>query len=245
MSSKKSTDLQPQDQVPTDWPARYQALALESRHPLLKAFYQAGCVSADTPMSDVPLIAMDFETTGLDANQHSIVSVGLVPFTLKGIQLGRARHWVVRPKLPLHQTSIEIHGITHSDIDDAPDMSEILDDMFSMLSGRIPVVHYRDIERRFLDVALKWRLGEGIRFPVLDTMAIEAHLHPNRRPTRWQQWMGKKPVSIRLADSRGRYGLPHYAAHNALMDAAATAELLQAQIHHHFSPDTPIGDLWL
>ncbi len=57
--------------------------------------------------------------------------------------------------------------------------------------------------------------------------------------------MGKKPVSIRLADSRLRYQLPHYAAHNALIDAIATAELLQAQVLHHFSRETPVADLWL
>ena len=117
--------------------------------------------------------------------------------------------------------------------------------MFSYLNGRIPVVHYRNIERPFLDVALRWRLGEGIRFPVLDTMAIEAHLHPDRNPSRWQKLRGKKPVSIRLADSRLRYQLPHYAAHNALIDAIATAELLQAQVLHHFSRETRVADLWL
>lgn len=191
------------------------------------------------------MVALDLETTGLDSNQHSIVSVGLVPFSLTGIQLGAARHWVVRPKLPLHQTSIEIHGITHADIEKAPDLEEILDQIFGLLKGRVAVVHYRSIERGFMDVALKWRLGEGIQFPVLDTMAIEAHLHPDRQPSQWQRLLGKQPVSIRLGDSRTRYGLPHYAGHNALIDAIATAELLQAQIHHHFSPQTPIRDLWL
>jgi DNA polymerase-3 subunit epsilon len=57
--------------------------------------------------------------------------------------------------------------------------------------------------------------------------------------------MGKQPISIRLADSRTRYGLPHYAGHNALIDAIATAELFQAQVQHHFGTDTPIGDLWV
>jgi DNA polymerase-3 subunit epsilon len=80
---------------------------------------------------------------------------------------------------------------------------------------------------------------------VLDTMAIEAYLHPDRNPNRWQRLLGKRPVSIRLADSRLRYGLPHYAGHNALIDAIATAELLQAQIVHHFSPETAVGDLWV
>lgn len=247
MSERSPTEPNQTDPEVTrlPWPEQYQALAERSQSPLLKAFYESGCVSADTPLRDVPMVALDFETTGLDASQHSIVSVGLVPFTLDGVQLAQARHWIVRPRLPLHQTSITVHGITHSDIDEAPDLEDILEELFACLNGRLPVVHYRNIERPFLDIALRWRLGEGIRFPVLDTMAIEAHLHPNRNPSRWQRLMGQKPVSIRLADSRQRYGLPHYAAHNALIDALATAELLQAQVWHHFSPETAVGDLWL
>jgi DNA polymerase-3 subunit epsilon len=30
-----------------------------------------------------------------------------------------------------------------------------------------------------------------------------------------------------------------------LVDALASAELLMAQVRHHFSPETPVGDLWL
>lgn len=229
----------------TNWHEEFRHLAETARDTRLHDFYRAGCVQPDTPIAETPLVALDFETTGLEPDQHSIVSIGLVPFSLDGIQLGEGRHWVVRPHLPLHQTSITIHGITHSDIDKAPDLNDILPDVLGALAGRIVVVHYRNIERPFFDVAMKWRLGEGFRFPVLDTMAIEAHLHPHRHPTRWQRFKGMKPVSIRLADSRQRYGLPHYAAHNALIDAIATAELLQAQIRHHFAADTPVSDLWL
>ncbi|WP_417512694.1 3'-5' exonuclease [Marinobacter sp.] len=227
------------------WPEQYQALANSAKAPVLKAFYQAGCVSPDTPVSEVPLVALDFETTGLEAEGHSIVSIGQVPFTLDAIELGKAKHWVVCPRLPLHKMSVTFHGITHADIEEAPDLSEILDEVFASLNGRIPVVHFRHIERPFLNVALQYRLNEGIRFPVVDTMAIEAQLHPDRQPSFFKRLVGEKPISIRLADSRTRYGLPHYAAHNALIDAIATAELLQAQILHHFSPQTPIGDLWL
>lgn len=227
------------------WPDQFRALAEQTEDQRLKRYYQAGCVAPDTPLSEVPLVAMDFETTGLDADEHAIVSIGLAPFTLDGIRLGENRYWIVRPRLPLHTTSVTIHGITHSDIENAPDLDEVLDELLSCLEGRVPVVHYRDIERPFLDVALQHRIGQGIRFPVLDTMAIEAHLNPHRNPSRWQRLRGKQPVSIRLADSRSRYNLPHYAGHNALIDAIATAELLQAQILHHFSPDSPISDLWL
>lgn len=243
--SDNPENTSPDQAASADWPDRLAALSQTAQDTRLKQFYKAGCVAPDTPMDQVPLVAVDFETTGLDPDQHSIVSIGLVPFTLQRIRLADARHWVVRPQLPLHQTSVTIHGITHSDIQNAPDLEEILQELLPALAGRIPVVHYRAIERPFFDVALQWRLKEGITFPLIDTMAIEAHFHPYRNPTRWQRLMGKKPVSIRLADSRQRYNLPHYPGHNALIDAIATAELLQAQILHHFSPDTPISDLWL
>jgi DNA polymerase III subunit epsilon len=61
---------------------------------------------------------------------------------------------------------------------------------------------------------------------------------------RFKRWLGGKPVSIRLHDSRLRYGLPGYQPHHAVVDALATAELLQAQIAARFSPATPIGELW-
>ncbi|MFO8142003.1 MAG: exonuclease domain-containing protein, partial [Marinobacter sp.] len=185
-----------------NWPENYRKQAETAVDPRIRGFYQAGCPGPDTPIREVPLLAMDFETTGLEAEQHSIVSIGLVPFTLDGIQIGKSWHQIVRPKLPLNQTSI--HGITHSDIDQAPDLEEVLNPLFGHLTGRIPVVHYRNIERPFLNVALQWRLKEELRFPVIDTMAIEAHLHPDRRPSRWQQLLGKQATSIRLADSRKR-----------------------------------------
>jgi len=245
-SLEENTELRTSEQECTlPWPERFEALAGTAKDERLRRFYQAGCVSADTPMKDVPMVAVDFETTGLDPNQHSIVSIGLVPFDLNRVQLSGSRHWLVKPHLPLHQTSIEIHGITHTDIDKAPDLNDVLDDILHCLKGRIPVVHYRTIERPFLNVAMNWRTGEGIEFPLLDTMAIEAHLHPDRQLSFWQKLRRQQPTSIRLADSRTRYGLPHYQPHNALVDALASAELLMAQVSHHFTPETPVGDLWL
>lgn len=229
-----------------DWPGRLAELATQAKDTRLQAFYQAGCAAADTPLTEVPMVALDFETTGVDPNSHSIVSVGLVPFNLQRIRCNSAAHWVVRPPLPLEQTSITIHGITHTDIHRAPDLDEILEEFLAALAGRVVVVHHRGIERPFLDVAMRWRLGEGIEFPVIDTMAIEAHLHPRKPPGFWSRLRGRRqPASIRLGDSRARYGLPHYPPHHALTDALASAELLQAQVQHHFSPQAPVSSLWL
>ncbi|WP_192035187.1 3'-5' exonuclease [Halomonas sp. YLGW01] len=226
------------------WPDYLADRAGRVRDPALKRFFGAYDLDPAMPIGEVPLVALDLETTGLDERRHAIVSVGLVPFTQQRIQLPRRRYWVVKPPRPLSQRSITFHRITHSEIAEAPDLDEILDELFEALAGRLVVVHYRHIERPFLDAAVKARRGEGMRFPVIDTMSLEAQLHRQSRWARFKRWIGRPPASIRLHDSRLRYGLPPYQGHHALVDALATAELFQAQLATHFDPQAPLHRFW-
>ncbi|RXJ73585.1 DNA polymerase III subunit epsilon [Veronia nyctiphanis] len=227
-----------------DWQLINKRLGQNAKDPRLKRFYQAGVIDGATNLSDVEFVALDFETTGLEPSQSDIVSIGLVPFTLSRIYCKQARHWIVNPRKPLGEESVVIHGITHSDIEEAPDLKGILEEVLEALAGKMVVVHYRRIERNFFDQALKHRIGEGVLFPVVDTLDIESRFH--RRPYhKVMSWLTRKPMtSIRLADSRTRYKLPFYRGHNALTDAIATAELLQAQVAHRYSPVHPIRGLW-
>ena len=233
-------------QAESDWHQRFQALAHSARDERLQAYYAAGMVSGDTPLRDVPLMALDVETTGLDPVKDGIVSIGLVPMGLDRIRASASRHWILKPRVPLGETSVTIHGITDSQVMVAPDLKQVLAELLQAMAGHVMVVHCRDIERQFLNGALRPRIGEGIAFPVIDTMELEARLHRNQ-PRGWLNWaLGRHPpqVSIRLADSRRRYNLPRYRPHHALTDALASAELLQAQVAHRFSPDTPLRELW-
>lgn len=233
----------PSPQEISDWPTFFEQQTNIAKDPLLKQFYAEGVVDENTPIKDLNFVALDFETTGLNAEKDDIVSIGLVPFNLNSIYCAQSAHWIVRPKPPLKDESIVIHGITHSDISDAPDLLKILEDVLNHLHNKIVVVHYRPIERNFFDSALKRRIHEGILFPVIDTMQIEGNLQYKKLS--WlKRILGNSIPSVRLANSRERYGLPPYSAHNALIDAIATAELFQAQIAHHFSLQTPIGELW-
>jgi DNA polymerase-3 subunit epsilon len=76
-------------------------------------------------------------------------------------------------------------------------------------------------------------------------MALEARWERHGRLRGIKRLFGIQPPSIRLADSRTRYGLPHYSSHHAKLDAMATAELFQAQMARHLTPDTPVSDLWI
>ena len=227
-----------------NWQAFLQIKARESKDSRLTHFYNASTYHEEIKLKDIEFVALDFETTGLDADQNSIISIGLVPFTLQRIACRQAKHWFVTPEDKLKEDSIIIHGITHSDLKGAPDLLRILEQLLDELAGKIVVVHYRRIERDFFDAALRSLINEGIVFSVIDTMQIEANIQ-RARPKTFLDWFKRaRPESIRLASSRTRYNLPTYPPHDALTDAIATAELLQAQIQHHFSPDTPIKNLW-
>lgn len=227
-----------------DWIGYMARRAQRARNPAIQQFFATALPDPETPIADVPMVALDLETTGLDEHRHAIVSIGLVPFTLKRIKLAERRYWVVNPSRPLAEASIAFHHITHSEIAQAPDLDMVLDELLAQLAGRLVVVHFRNIERPFLDAAVKARRGEGVLFPMIDTMSLEARRHRQTLWARFRRWLGRPPVSIRLHASRERYGLPAYQGHHALVDALATAELLQAQIATHYRPETPLKDIW-
>ncbi|MGO2477580.1 MAG: 3'-5' exonuclease [Pseudoalteromonas sp.] len=227
-----------------NWHSRYKQLFASACDQQLQSFYKHSISDGNLAINEVPMVALDFETTGLNFKSDDIVSVGLVPFTLARIYCRESADWLVQPRQDLKEKSIVIHGITHSEVNDAPDLSVILNQLLAALTGKIIVVHFGAIERHFLNKALLARLGEGIEFAVIDTMEIEKRALQAR-----QGLLGKifntKLDSLRLGDTRARYSLPAYNSHNALTDALATAELLQAQLCHHYRPDTPLSALWV
>ncbi len=160
-----------------DW-QRYMADRAETvRSPALKRFNEAVLPAPDTAIADVPLLAFDIETTGLDPQRDAIVSIGLVPFNTRRIHLAERRYWIIRPECALNSRSVTLHHITHADIEQAPHFSAILPELLDAMTGCIPVVHYRTIERSFLDRAVNHSLGEPFAFPTIDTMEIEARRH--------------------------------------------------------------------
>lgn len=227
------------------WSEYFARQAEACRTPALKRFYAAGLPAERLPIKDIPLMAVDFETTGMDPREHAIVSIGMVPFDLRVIRPAAGRYWVVKPSRPLRTESITFHRITHSEVEHAPPIEAILDEVLAALVGHLAVVHYRNIERPFLDAAVMATHGEHCLFPVIDTMHMEARWERGGRLQRIKRLLGIQLPSIRLADSRARYGLPAYSSHHAKVDAMATAELFQAQMARHFTADTPVSELWI
>lgn len=180
----------------------------------------------DPSVSDLALVALDLETTGLDPARHEILSIGLVPVTGLTIALDGARHWAVRPAGPQGVgQSATVHGITDDALAGAVPIDTVLPDVLTALRGRVLLAHHASIEVGFLT-----RAGRAAGLPVPDLTVVDTvRLH--RRVLRLGR--GHRSVAdedLALGAAREHLGLPRYRSHDALTDALACAELFLAQV---------------
>ncbi len=174
--------------------------------------------------SDVDFLVVDVETTGLDPRRDHVLEVGWVPVTEGEVVLAGARGTAVR--LPAGADvgeSAVLHGLTDDDLAAAPALADVVLELRAALQGRVLVAHHAPIEIGFLDRALRGGQADHAPLFVVDTMTLQRRLlvHGYGEPP---------PGGLRLDAARRRFGLPRYAAHRAVTDAVATAELLLAQV---------------
>lgn len=203
---------------------RRKLLAISPEGPV-KDFLSAPLIDRNQDVHAVSLLSLDFETSGLDSAKDHIVSAGYVVIRRGEILLSTAMHELVRPDKLLTADSVVIHKITDDDASDGKSLEEVVSRLLQALSGKVMLAHNANIELEFLKQACRKLYGICPRFPAIDTMKI-AKIWLERRNKEIEQG------DLRLFNLRKRYGLPVYQAHNALTDAIATAELLQAQIAH-------------
>lgn len=171
--------------------------------------------------SEWDYLVLDVETSGLDAKQDHIVSVGWVCIHNGVIDLDSARHIVIE-NTDVGE-SVGIHMITDSDIElHGKRQESVLRYLRHLLRSRVLVMHHAPLELNFLKQAWKKEVLPAFSVNWLDTLAIErAKANRNQQPI--------QDGGFRLCACRERYGLPDYDGHDALTDALATAELLLAQ----------------
>ncbi len=127
-----------------------------------------------------------------------------------------------------------MHGLTDTMVGAGLDWGIVLDKIVTALAGRVLVVHHAGLDKALLDRMCRQRYGAPLLVPVVDTLALE-----HRRQS--QRHHIEEGGSLKLSGLRSTYGLPRYAAHDCLVDAIATAELLLAMIAHRHA--RRLGDL--
>lgn len=88
---------------------------------------------ATTPLSQLPLVSLDLETTGLQPARDRIVQIGAITIE------DSAQHFdmLVNPGAPIPANSTAIHGLRASDLQDAPAFPLALPPLRDFVSGRI------------------------------------------------------------------------------------------------------------
>jgi DNA polymerase III subunit epsilon len=175
---------------------------------------------AETLMSELPIVAIDVEATGLDPAEDRVIEVACVVFAQGQIE----RHtWFVNPGRPISAESQAIHHISDDDVRDAPPFSGIMEQLVAILGRGVPLAYNAEFDRAFL-LAEFARAGGS----------LAPELPPALRkgvdwldPLVWARELQQSEKSKSLSLVAERLGIEIGQAHRATDDAQAAGRVLQ------------------
>jgi len=203
-------------------PARARDKAARSARGPLADYYKVPLQPPSTPADELRLLAIDIETTGLDAGSDAVLSIGYLPVDGDTIVLGGAANLVLQGASV--GQSATIHGLTDDVIAGGVPREEAVAATLAALAGRVLLAHHDVIEVGFLSRACVELYGAPFVTPSIDTMHLQRRIVApgfNDEP---------RADDLRLWTARARFRLPRYGAHQATTDALACAELYLAQL---------------
>lgn len=177
------------------------------------------------PVAKARYVAFDTELTGLDPKQDSIVSVGAVAMTGGRIEMGRSFYQVVAPRTALRGSSVVVHGITPSEVQEQPSIDQVLPGFLEFCGNSVVIGHVVTLDLSFLNEDLVRLYGCAFPNPAVDTHRISCWL--KSRESEACAFYGGDAEGTDLFTLAKRYDIPLSGAHNALNDAFVTAQLFQ------------------
>jgi DNA polymerase-3 subunit epsilon len=161
----------------------------------------------------VTVAVVDVETTGLSPKMDRVVEIGVVLLDSRG-EVEAEFETLINPGRDVGPTGL--HGISASDVVDAPGFSDVAPHLRSLLAGRVVVAHNALFDLRFLAREFG-RAGLPIALsPSLCTMRLAP------------LFFGSGTRSLQALC--GFLDIPLVHGHAALHDARATAELMLAML---------------
>lgn len=214
---------------------RQSLIAKRSFNLALEKLFLAKIPDPNTKLKDLDILSIDFETTGLNFKNDSILSIGGVNISNLQIDFKSSFHHYVKISHKIKNDTAIINQITYEQLISGLDLNDVLDILINKMAGKLILSHCHVIEKNFFLQALG--LPENTFLPLIfiDTMIFEKTIlrHNN------------ESYDISLSGTRKRYNLPAYNAHNALADSVATAELFLAQLKKGYAnKDITLIDLY-
>ena len=164
----------------------------------------------DWRMAQTPFAVLDIETTGANAGLDRIVEISVIRLNPQSAKPEVAFDTLLNPRCPV--TLTEVHGISQSDITDAPTFDAVAALLVAAISDAVIVAHNAYFDIRFLRAELG-RVGVDFEAPYLCTMLLRPLLGMGSAVSLEQQC---KQHGIQIGDG------PHVAS----VDATATAFMM-------------------
>jgi DNA polymerase-3 subunit epsilon len=180
---------------------------------------------AETGLEEADFVVFDTELTGLDFKRDSIISIGAVRMKGRRILMGQMFYRLVKPLSELKSQSVVVHGLTHTDLEQAEPAGKAMEEFLEFAGDAVLVCHFAFIDLHFLNRTLKSLTGDVCTSAVLDTSSVHDWLCARDKGFAARYCSGGSQRDL-FAVARV-HGVEVEKAHNALYDAFITAQLLQ------------------
>ncbi|MGO4685061.1 DUF294 nucleotidyltransferase-like domain-containing protein [Hyphomicrobium sp. 2TAF46] len=133
-----------------------------------------------TPLMSLDAVALDTETTGLDARIARVIEIAVLRMSrLQILHEGRLE-LLVDPQCPVPASSIEIHGITEKDLRGAPAFRHVVAALDDRIGDAVVVGHnigydLAVIDREYRRAGLTWKVPRSLDVRALARLA-DPHL---------------------------------------------------------------------
>ncbi len=173
----------------------------------------------DVPWREVEYVVVDVETTGLDLRRDVVISFGSVLVRAGRLCWGTRTYLPIRPERAISESAMRVHGLRQQDLESAPLIGEVADELHEQFRGRVLVAHAAWVEQAFLGPLVPgMRRGQP---PAVDTAALL------RATGLALSGTGHEPDVEDIATS---LGLCVHTPHHALGDAVTTGEVFLATV---------------
>jgi DNA polymerase-3 subunit epsilon len=173
----------------------------------------------------VDFVAFDTELTGLDFKKDSIISIGAVRLRGTKILPTETFYRLVKPECELKSDSVVVHELTHTDLECAEDLLDVVGDFVQFAGNAVLIGHFVHIDLNFVNKVLKQNFGASLKNSAVDTATLHDWLYENDSQfARHYQGMTTKSDLFSMAK---KYGVEGGKSHNAFSDAYITAQLFQ------------------
>lgn len=110
----------------------------------------------------LPLVCIDTETTGTQAESDRIVELACV--TLCGREVGSRRSWLINPEMPIPPGATAVHGISDADVRERPVFRDLVAEIAETMQGAVPLAYNAGFDRSFIFAELR-RAGVELATP--------------------------------------------------------------------------------